>query len=46
MTSTVALAIGAMAPDLQLRTGDGEPMRLSDLWRDRPALLVFLRHYG
>jgi len=24
---------------------DGE-VRLRDLWRDRPGVLVFLRHYG
>ena len=24
----------------------GEPQRLGDLWRDRPVVLVFLRHYG
>jgi hypothetical protein len=24
----------------------GEEVRLADLWRDRPAVLVFLRHYG
>jgi len=24
----------------------GEPRRLSDLWRDRPIVLVFLRHFG
>jgi hypothetical protein len=24
----------------------GEEVRLGELWRDRPAVLVFLRHYG
>jgi len=24
----------------------GVAVRLGDLWRDRPAVLVFLRHYG
>src|SRR5207248_1793484 len=24
----------------------GEPHRLGDLWRDRPIVLVFLRHFG
>jgi hypothetical protein len=25
---------------------DGNEVRLRELWRDRPAVLVFLRHYG
>lgn len=25
---------------------NGADVRLGDLWRDRPAVLVFLRHYG
>ena len=25
---------------------DGNEVRLGDLWRDRPAALVWLRHYG
>jgi hypothetical protein len=24
----------------------GHDVRLGDLWRERPAVLVFLRHYG
>jgi len=24
----------------------GRDVRLGDLWRDKPAVLVFLRHYG
>lgn len=29
-----------------LRDWRGEEVRLGDLWRDQPAVLVFLRHYG
>ena len=25
---------------------EGKDVRLGDLWRDRPAVLVFVRHYG
>jgi hypothetical protein len=25
---------------------DDTPVRLGDLWRDQPAVLVWLRHYG
>ena len=29
-----------------LEDTDGGEVRLGDLWADRPAVLVFLRHYG
>jgi hypothetical protein len=32
--------------DIKLPDDEGRPVRLGDLWRDRPAVLVFLRHYG
>ena len=32
--------------EIVLADQHGEPMRLGDLWADRPAVLVFLRHYG
>jgi hypothetical protein len=32
--------------DTVLPDQDGEPVRLGDLWRDGPAVLVWLRHYG
>jgi hypothetical protein len=25
---------------------DGNEVKLGELWRDRPAVLVWLRHYG
>jgi hypothetical protein len=25
---------------------DGREVRLGDLWRDRPIVLVFIRHFG
>jgi hypothetical protein len=25
---------------------DGREVRLGDLWRDRPVVLVFIRHFG
>jgi hypothetical protein len=31
---------------LTLPAGDGSHHRLGDLWRDRPVVLVFLRHFG
>jgi hypothetical protein len=35
----------ALAP-VQARDLDGEPVRLGTLWEDRPAVLLFLRHFG
>ena len=32
--------------DIVLRDHDGNEVRLGDLWRKRPAALVWLRHYG
>jgi integrase/peroxiredoxin len=32
--------------DMVLKDHDGREVRLGDLWRDRPAVLVFLRYYG
>jgi len=32
--------------DVVLQDHTGAEVRLGDLWRDQPAVLVFLRHYG
>jgi prostamide/prostaglandin F2alpha synthase len=32
--------------DIVLPDHDGHDVRLGDLWSDRPAALVWLRHYG
>ena len=32
--------------DIVLQDHRGEEVRLGDLWREQPAVLVFLRHYG
>jgi hypothetical protein len=36
----------AMVSELRLADADGAEHRLGDLWRDRPVVLVFLRHFG
>jgi hypothetical protein len=37
-----SLQVGDLAPDLMLEAADGTgPRRLSDLYRNRPAVLVF-----
>ena len=32
--------------DIVLEDADGREVRLGTLWEERPAVLVFLRHYG
>jgi hypothetical protein len=32
--------------DERLLDPDGNGVRLGDLWRDRPVVVVWLRHYG
>jgi hypothetical protein len=32
--------------DVVLQDADGEDVRLGELWAKRPAVVVFLRHYG
>jgi hypothetical protein len=32
--------------DLVLQDSNGADVRLGSLWEERPAVLVFLRHYG
>lgn len=41
-----SVAAGARAPDAVVEGADGRPVRLSDFWRERPTLFVFLRHFG
>jgi hypothetical protein len=36
-----ALQAGDAAPDLSLAAYDGSTVRLSELWRERPVVLVF-----
>ena len=31
---------------LELRDWSGETVRLGSLWRDRPVVLAFIRHFG
>jgi hypothetical protein len=32
--------------EISLPDHDGHTVRLGELWQDRPAVLVWLRHYG
>ena len=37
---------GDAAPDVVLYHPDGSLVRTRDLWRDRPVVLNFFRHFG
>jgi peroxiredoxin len=40
------LATANELADVTLPDQDGNEVRLGDLWRDQPVVLVWLRHYG
>ena len=45
-TSKAHPVIGDAAPDYVYQDGAGDERRLSELWGDGPALVVWLRHFG
>src|SRR5215217_2607806 len=40
------VGVGAPAPDVTVEDARGGPVRLADLWRRGPIVLVFIRHLG
>jgi peroxiredoxin len=40
------LAVGSMAPDVEVQPCDGPPGKLSDYWSQRPLALFLTRHLG
>lgn len=42
MSETLSAALS----DIALPNVQGEEIRLGSLWESRPAVVVFLRHYG
>jgi peroxiredoxin len=44
--STLPVQAGDTAPDAELKDSTGTKRKLSALWKDKPVLLVFLRHFG
>jgi len=38
--------VGDPAPDAILLNSEGDPVPLSSFWRERPAVVVFLRYFG
>jgi len=46
MTQKKQLNFNHKAPDLTLLNTSGNPVQLSSLWKERPLLLAFTRHFG
>lgn len=42
----IPLQVGDQAPDFELQDSTGATLHLRDFWSDKPALLLFWRHYG
>jgi peroxiredoxin len=42
----IPLQVGDKAPDFELQDSTGSTVHLRDFWNDKPALLLFWRHYG
>ena len=40
------MAAGDAAPDLTLLDDQGQSVRLAELWRERPLVLLLVRHFG
>jgi len=43
---TQEVTVGGPAPELVYTSSAGEQKRLSSLWATRPALVLWLRHFG
>ena len=42
----IPLQVGDEAPDFELADADGRVVHLSSFWREKPAVILFWRHYG
>ncbi len=42
----MAHSVASALENIQLVDADEKPVRLGDAWKDRPAVLVFIRHFG
>lgn len=46
MAKLVQLKFNDPAPDVELLDANGQPVRLSSLWKDQVLVLAFTRHFG
>jgi len=42
----IPLQVGDMAPDFELQESTGKLIHLRDFWNEKPALILFWRHFG
>lgn len=42
----VTLKFNELAPDMEVQTTKGDTILLSSLWKEKPLLLAFTRHFG
>ncbi len=42
----MALSVGQAAPEARFGRGQGDEVSLSELWREGPLVVAFLRHFG
>ena len=42
----IPLQVGDRAPDIEVQDSTGATVHLRDFWNNKPALLLFWRHYG
>jgi peroxiredoxin len=40
------LAVGDTAPEVRLVDHDGKTIAMTSLWKSRPRVLLFVRHFG
>jgi len=40
------MSVGTALENIEALDPDGQPVRLGDFWRDRTAILAFIRHFG
>ena len=42
----IPLQVGDEAPDFELPDSDGQMVKISSFWQEKPAMIMFWRHYG
>jgi hypothetical protein len=40
------MKVDAALADVNVTDTDGNPVRLGSLWADRPAVVIWVRHFG
>ena len=40
------MKVDSALSDVEVKDTDGNPVRLGSLWVDRPAVVIWVRHFG